>query len=155
MIPVKNKAGDILTEFIEAADESALNSGAFPPLHFALIVARYEGQALMVYNHRRGVWEVPGGGMENGETPRDCIIRELEEESGQAAHNLRFRGIVRIRKKAAGLKEFAGALYAGDLKKVVPFAGTDEIERICLWDGRSALPDLCEIDAELVRLVRG
>lgn len=154
MIPVANKAGDVLTEFIEVADEGALYSGAFPPLYFVLIVARYKGQALMVYNRRRQVWEVPGGGMEKEESALDCIVRELREESGQTAYNLRLRGFVRIRKKVAGLKAFAGALYSGELKTFVPFAGTDEIERICLWDARSELAGLCEIDAELVRLVK-
>lgn len=153
MIPVTNKAGDILTGFIEAADEGALHSGAFPPLYYALIVVRHRGQALMVYNRRRSVWEVPGGGIEKGETARDCIVRELREESGQTMNNLRLRGIVKIRKKVAGLKEFAGALYSGDLTEVVPFDGNEEISRICLWDGRSELPDLCEIDAEVVKLV--
>jgi len=153
MIPVTNKAGDVLTEFIEAADESALLPGAFPPLHFALIVVRYQGRALMVHNRRRSVWEVPGGGMEKGESPRDCIMRELKEESGQTVHNLRLRGLVKIRKKAASLNEFAGALYSGDLTEVVPFAGTEEISRICLWDGHSELQDLCEIDGTLVKLI--
>ena len=153
MIPVANKAGDILTEFIECTDESDLQSQHFPPLLYALIVVRHAGQALMVYNRRRGVSEVPGGGIEKGETTRDCIVRELMEESGQTAHNLRLRGIIKIRVKSRDLQEFAGALYSGDLETVVPFSGTSEIARICLWDGHSVLQDLCEIDGALVNLI--
>ena len=29
-----------------------------------------------------GWWLVPGGGMEEGETPRECCVREVEEETG-------------------------------------------------------------------------
>ena len=29
-----------------------------------------------------GLWELPGGGLDFGEHPRDCIVRELREEMG-------------------------------------------------------------------------
>ena len=29
-----------------------------------------------------GWWLVPGGGLEEGETPEECVIREVEEETG-------------------------------------------------------------------------
>lgn len=41
-----------------------------------LISQRPEGKALA------GLWEFPGGKVENGETPEDALIRELEEELG-------------------------------------------------------------------------
>jgi 8-oxo-dGTP diphosphatase len=41
-----------------------------------LISKRPEGKALA------GLWEFPGGKLEPGETPEECLIRELQEELG-------------------------------------------------------------------------
>ena len=41
-----------------------------------------DGLLLLSYEVRTDQWFLPGGGMEEGETPEDCCIRELAEETG-------------------------------------------------------------------------
>jgi 8-oxo-dGTP diphosphatase len=33
-----------------------------------------------------GMWDLPGGGREAGETPVECVLREVEEEFGLVIH---------------------------------------------------------------------
>ena len=44
-----------------------------------LIAQRTDGKSLA------GQWEFPGGKVEDGETPENALIRELEEELGSVA----------------------------------------------------------------------
>jgi 8-oxo-dGTP pyrophosphatase MutT (NUDIX family) len=41
------------------------------------------GRILLLHNER-GEWELPGGRLEIGETPQECVAREIAEETGWA-----------------------------------------------------------------------
>lgn len=41
-----------------------------------------DGQLLLSYESKKGVYMSPGGGLENGETPEECCVREIREETG-------------------------------------------------------------------------
>ena len=41
-----------------------------------------DGKILLSHEIISGWWLIPGGGMEEGETPKDCVVREVEEETG-------------------------------------------------------------------------
>ena len=41
-----------------------------------------DNKVLLSYEGRTGVYMSPGGGVENGETLEECVIRELSEEAG-------------------------------------------------------------------------
>jgi mutator protein MutT len=52
----------------------------------AIAVVHRDGQVLIARRpegtHLAGLWEFPGGKVEAGETPAQCLVRELREEMG-------------------------------------------------------------------------
>ena len=41
-----------------------------------------DGKIMLTHELNSGWWLLPGGGIEEGETPKECVIREVEEETG-------------------------------------------------------------------------
>lgn len=39
---------------------------------------------ILLLHNDRGEWELPGGRLETGETPEQCVVREIAEETGWA-----------------------------------------------------------------------
>ena len=62
-------------------------------------IRRY-GHTLMIHRVKKtndmhaGKWNGLGGKLEPGETPEECVIREIREEAGLNAANPRLRGII-------------------------------------------------------------
>ncbi|MCL2353076.1 MAG: 8-oxo-dGTP diphosphatase [Defluviitaleaceae bacterium] len=53
------------------------------------------GQVLVQNRKRKYLgWCFPGGHVESGESIYDCAVREVKEETGLDAHNLKYCGIV-------------------------------------------------------------
>ena len=51
------------------------------------------GEVLMIRRRDNGRWDMPGGGVEPGERVEDAALRELHEETGLVATELRLLGI--------------------------------------------------------------
>ncbi len=63
------------------------------------IVFRDDGAVLLVKRGRApsaGTWSLPGGRIEQGETPEAAAVREVREETGLVVHEPRHLEIVRI-----------------------------------------------------------
>jgi 8-oxo-dGTP pyrophosphatase MutT (NUDIX family) len=59
-----------------------MSSSGFPrtfPISIKGVVVR-DGKVLLLKNDR-GEWELPGGRLELGETPEQCVVREVAEET--------------------------------------------------------------------------
>ncbi len=65
-----------------------------------LCYIKKDGKTLMLHRNKKkndmnsGKWIGLGGKIEDGETPEECAIREIKEESGLIAKNLIFKGFL-------------------------------------------------------------
>jgi 8-oxo-dGTP diphosphatase len=65
-----------------------------------LCYLRRNGHTLMLHRNKKendmhvGKWNGLGGKLENGESPEECAVREIREESGYVAKNPIFRGVI-------------------------------------------------------------
>ncbi|MBU0660878.1 NUDIX domain-containing protein [Patescibacteria group bacterium] len=59
---------------------------------FAIILNEKE-EILIVHRNDYDLWNLPGGGMDIGETPEECVIREIKEETGFKAELIKLQGI--------------------------------------------------------------
>ena len=60
------------------------------------VIVRKGGDILLLQrkgSHGEGTWSVPGGHIDAGETPEECAIREVMEETGVTVGNPHFLGI--------------------------------------------------------------
>ena len=151
--------GNYLEDFILCREEEAADRAVGGAITSAAVVVRRGAEVLMIYNRHRQQWEIPGGGIEAGETPRACVVRELAEETGQAAAGIEFKGLQKMLLKpgAAGgeWKVEYGAIYEGALREERPFASSDEVERMMFWDAESELAEVSPVDRKLIEGVLG
>lgn len=128
----RTREGHELLAFIRCDQPIVPADDARIPLTFTLVVARHQEQYLLIFDRERDQWEIPGGGIERGETPYDCACRELFEESTQIAEQLSFSGLFKLRMQPDGRTEY-GALYSTVLSEIRPFVPNEEAERMTLW----------------------
>ena len=127
----------------------------------AVVAATAEGAVLIrQYRFAAGgfLWEVPAGTLRPGEAPEDCARRELEEEAGLQAEEIRALGAILT---TPGFCDERIHLYlALGLKRLVTKHDADEViteVRTVPWHGIGGMIDAGEIvDAKsLVALYHG
>jgi 8-oxo-dGTP pyrophosphatase MutT (NUDIX family) len=67
---------------------------------------------LLVQYATRGLWGLPGGAVDPGEIPADCVVRETWEETGLYVRPLRIAGVY-------GGEQFRVRYHNGDLVEYV------------------------------------
>lgn len=88
-------------------------------------------------------WIGVGGKFEPGETPEECLLREVYEETGLTLTEYRFRGIVTFVSDEWGTEymhlftadAFAGTPAASCSEGELVWVPKDEIETLHLWEG--------------------
>lgn len=151
MKPIINRRGNALLKFFPLENEKTLEQTVYSPLTASLVIAEYNGNVLLVFNKYKQHWEFPGGVIETCESPRECAVRELMEESGQASQELDFAGIAKIQMKDSTIT-FA-TIYSCHLQAIQSFHANDEIGMIVFWDFSTDIGYIDEIVSYLAALV--
>lgn len=64
-----------------------------PELISAVFLIALKGSKILAIKNERG-WDIPGGHIENGETPEEALIREVQEEAGVVFSNAKLLAII-------------------------------------------------------------
>lgn len=90
----------------------------------------------------RDKWIGVGGKFEAGEMPEECLLREVQEETGLTLTKYRFRGIVTFVSdewETEYMHLFTADEYSGDLKACdegeLVWVPKTEIEQLNIWEG--------------------
>lgn len=152
-LAVDENTGNTLTVFLPAVDDAAMPDDA--PMPAALTAVWCGQQLLLVFDRFRRQWELPGGGIDPGETPRQAAIRELREESGLDLPNLTLAGYAHFRLTTPPRQEYAAVYTAEVPGPHQDFVPNDEISAICWWDIAKPPPEDTQVlDATLAHQTR-
>jgi 8-oxo-dGTP pyrophosphatase MutT (NUDIX family) len=114
-------------------------------LAFAVMLARGADGFLLVFNNFRRVWELPGGLIDAGERPRDAAVRELREEAGSDARDVRWLGVTEV---TDGRTHF-GAVCRCDVR-AIEFVENEEIGGLSYWQPDRPTPGMGATDEALL-----
>ncbi len=107
-----------------------------------------------------GKWIGVGGGFEEGESPEDCLLREVYEETGLRLSSWRFRGIVTFVSDAWGTEYmhlFTADSWEGTLRRdceegVLEWIDRDRLLSLPIWLGDRIFLRLLDEDAPFFSL---
>lgn len=114
----KDENGDELIDVLKT-DEGKTNR--YSPITHSMVIVKIGNEYLMGRNHFRKSWEIFGGCVEKGESTRDCIVREINEELGLENSDCKFIGLMKYKKAPSNFNpephiEYGG-LYGMNLSK--------------------------------------
>lgn len=116
----------------------------------SLCYVKKDGKTLMLHRNRRpgdmhkGKWNGLGGKMHEGETPEECVIREVEEEAGIRIRDPKLCGILTFPEFNKGVnwyafvftaREFSGEPFTECDEGELSWIPDGEITRLPLWEG--------------------
>lgn len=115
-----------------------------------LCYLRSGGRTLMIHRNSReddmhyGKWNAPGGKMDPGETPEECAVREVFEETGLSVIDPKMRGFLTF-PAFDGVEDwyvfvFTADRFTGELKDSCPegdlhWLTGEELAEVPLWEG--------------------
>lgn len=141
-----------LTEIEPLRATMFARSGALPVGDAAIIE---EGRILLIRRADNGLWAMPGGGLEVGETPAQGVIREVLEETGVACEAIALVGVYDSRLCGTlSLHHLYQFMFLcrplPDIPTVAPSSHVHEVKEMD-WFPEHALPD--DLDPGHVRRI--
>ena len=79
------------------------------------VIFNESGQVLMCHRSDMDMWNLPGGGVENGELPIEAVIREVKEETGLDVEIEKLSGIYGKQYKDELVFTFICRIVGGEL----------------------------------------
>ena len=124
------------------------------------------GKYLMLYRCKKekdankGKWIGIGGGFLDGESPEDCLVREVREETGLTLTKWKFRGIVTFASDKWESEymhlftatEFSGELTADCNEGELAWVDKSKLSSLPMWEGDRIFLELINTDEEFFSL---
>ncbi len=113
-----------------------------------LCYLKRDGCTLMVHRNKKpndiheGKWNGLGGKFEAGETPEECVQREVQEESGLVIQNPRLHGLLMFPNFKGNnwyvfvftATEFSGELLDDSPEGHLEWISNDQVAQLNLWE---------------------
>ena len=146
----KNKSGWKLLEYVDIKEKDIEK---YSNVTGAYAILKVGDKYVVGYNGWRKQWELPAGGIDEGETAREAAIRELYEETHQRNEQLVFRGLFKVEDAKGNIKY--QAIFTCQQDELIPFEHTefDEMNEIMLWDMKEDIGYVDECDVKIVRIL--
>lgn len=107
----------------------------------------------------QGKWIGPGGKFEEGETPEECVVREVWEETGLTLKSWKLRGLVTFLSdcwEGEYMFLFTADAFSGQLKECnegdLQWVRKDRIGELNLWEGDRIFLNMLMEDREYFSL---
>lgn len=117
------------------------------------------GQYLMLHRIKKkadenaGKWIGVGGKFEEGESPEECMLREVYEETGLKLNSWRFRGIVTFSYstwETEYMHLFTADSFSGEIRECdegeLKWIDKNEVLNLPIWEGDRVFLKLLETD---------
>ena len=155
---VDDAKGNRLLALYTGDENKIIADSEYSQLTSSLVIVKSPQGFMLLKNKYRNEWELAGGMIDDGESPRECAIRECFEESGYTISDLRFIGMMKffLQPSYHLTKERIEytTLYCADILQVQKFEETEEMADLCWYNIGEEIENASRIDIKLLEYYR-